>query len=245
MDDEPVDERRKSPRARCFSGRLRMKGAVTVHAPWVAKIPKARRHALEHYPEPLPGSDEVCPGPAGAPAGSLRMMLMMIPPSTVRPEVVDVLRGSVAATVTHGQDSAQFRQRINKNHVFELGPEAHRRQRFTASHGIVQLGLSELMKVRPRPTPSVSGQADSMLLSIKCLMHSEHQLKLFCTTCHQVICGEWSTPGLPLNNSDLGGQGQEVDAFVDEYVAALEEHRCTLSERIGNIRQAKMKIIMA
>uniref|UniRef100_A0A182ICV2 Uncharacterized protein n=1 Tax=Anopheles arabiensis TaxID=7173 RepID=A0A182ICV2_ANOAR len=97
--------------------------------------------ALEHYPEPLPGSDEVCPGPAGAPAGSLRMMLMMIPPSTVWPEDVYVPRGSVsswvsvssvpkghninlivAATVTHDQDSAQFWQRINKNHAFRLEP---------------------------------------------------------------------------------------------------------------------------
>uniref|UniRef100_A0A8W7P8E4 Uncharacterized protein n=1 Tax=Anopheles coluzzii TaxID=1518534 RepID=A0A8W7P8E4_ANOCL len=221
MDDEPVDERRKSPRARCFSGRLRMKGAVTVHAPWVAKIPKARRSGthqtfhscrripflgigeecspksslwrnssysnesemdkqltLQQHPRPLPGSDEVRPGTVGTPPGSLRMILMMIPPSTVRPEYVDVPRDSVnslvsvnghninltkyrrtiynhfpteflpptfcedpvwavlgrlhtfcracleqvAATVTHGQDSAQFRQRINKNHVFELGP---------------------------------------------------------------------------------------------------------------------------
>uniref|UniRef100_A0A8W7P1H2 Uncharacterized protein n=1 Tax=Anopheles coluzzii TaxID=1518534 RepID=A0A8W7P1H2_ANOCL len=56
--------------------------------------------ALQHYPEPLLGSDEVCPGPAGAPAGSLRMMLMMIPPSTVRPEDVDVPRGSVSSWVS-------------------------------------------------------------------------------------------------------------------------------------------------
>uniref|UniRef100_A0A182V6Q9 Uncharacterized protein n=1 Tax=Anopheles merus TaxID=30066 RepID=A0A182V6Q9_ANOME len=109
--------------------------------------------ALQQHPEPLPGSDEVCPGPASTPVGSLRMMLMMIPTSTVRPEDVDVPRGSV-------------------------------------------------------------------------------------------ICGECSPPGLLLHNGELAAQ-QVVDAFVNEYVVALEEHRCTLSERIGNIRQAKMKMIMA
>uniref|UniRef100_A0A182X4Z2 Uncharacterized protein n=1 Tax=Anopheles quadriannulatus TaxID=34691 RepID=A0A182X4Z2_ANOQN len=40
-------------------------------------------------------------------------------------------------------------------------------------------------------------------------------------------------------NSRCEAVQQEVDACVDE------EHRCTLSERIGNIRQAKIKIIMA
>uniref|UniRef100_A0A182UZL5 Zf-RING_UBOX domain-containing protein n=1 Tax=Anopheles merus TaxID=30066 RepID=A0A182UZL5_ANOME len=141
--------------------------------------------ALELHPESLPGSDEVCPGPAGTPAGSLRMMLMMIPSDTVRPEDVDGSRGSVssrvsvsgqlprraqhkfdeistiydhfptdflpdrflcglcqkllreprvldclhtfcraclervAATVTHGQDSAQFWQRVNENASFD------------------------------------------------------------------------------------------------------------------------------
>uniref|UniRef100_A0A1S4H1W0 B box-type domain-containing protein n=1 Tax=Anopheles gambiae TaxID=7165 RepID=A0A1S4H1W0_ANOGA len=653
-DGEPVDERRKSPRARCSSGRLRMEAAVTVHAPWasedsdgeesdcndhrapsvkgrpasprppmpstavtegpdplqryvrlqeehveasvvvltnetgtvgtgttleslpkgsgkltfnltpeqlgvrnvVERVGRTRRSipageyllspdastgeecprksslrrnsaysnqsemdkqlAFEQHPEPLPDSDEVCPGPAGTPAGSLRMMLMMIPSDTVRPEDVDGSRGSVssrvsvsgqlprraqhkfdeistiydhfptdflpdrflcglcqkllreprvldclhtfcraclervAATVTHGQDSAQFWQRVNENASFDWDPqagdqdtgngkavndnvsgtlgtigesrfdqlrasfqnfreqnclrspvksdkcrdkvkarviygdrekvlvcptcnhptelpagpggigqlpqhfvlarkienivsqhssspgssrhgsptncapssiafamcelcseevtqpatvscqtcalklcnfcrEAHRRQRDTASHCIVRLGLSELMKARPRRTLPVPGEADSVPRSIKCPMHPEHQLKLFCTTCHQVICGECSTllhrdhrcttvsragkvygrfvrsaieQTRPLEDYALQSVGrlndltvrinsrceavqQEVDAFVDEYVAALEEHRRTLSEQIGNIRQAKMEMIMA
>uniref|UniRef100_A0A182KCY3 B box-type domain-containing protein n=1 Tax=Anopheles christyi TaxID=43041 RepID=A0A182KCY3_9DIPT len=165
--------------------------------------------------------------------------------------------------------------------------EAHRRQRSTASHGIVWLGLSELMKIKR--TPPIPGECDSEPRSIKCPMHPEHQLKLFCTTCHQVICGECSTllhrdhrcttvaragkvygrfvrgaieQTRPLEDYALQSVGrlndltvrinsrceavqQEVDAFVDEYVAALEEHRRTLSEQIGNIRQAKMEMIMA
>ena len=55
---------------------------------------------LQQHPRPLPGSDEVCPGTVGTPAGSLRMMLMMIPPSTVRPEDVDVPRDSVNSLVS-------------------------------------------------------------------------------------------------------------------------------------------------
>uniref|UniRef100_A0A182U1Y3 B box-type domain-containing protein n=1 Tax=Anopheles melas TaxID=34690 RepID=A0A182U1Y3_9DIPT len=145
------------------------------------------------------------------------------------------------------------------------------------------------MKARPRRTLPVPGEAESVPRSIKCPMHPEHQLKLFCTTCHQVICGECSTllhrdhrcttvsragkvygrfvrsaieQTRPLEDYALQSVGrlndltvrinsrceavqQEVDAFVDEYVAALEEHRRTLSEQIGNIRQAKMEMIMA
>ncbi|EDO63417.1 AGAP009708-PA, partial [Anopheles gambiae str. PEST] len=118
--------------------------------------------AFEQHPEPLPDSDEVCPGPAGTPAGSLRMMLMMIPGQLPRraqhkfdeistiydhfptdflpdrflcglcqkllrePRVLDCLHTfcracleRVAATVTHGQDSAQFWQRVNENASFD------------------------------------------------------------------------------------------------------------------------------
>ncbi|XP_050072359.1 tripartite motif-containing protein 45 [Anopheles maculipalpis] len=170
--------------------------------------------------------------------------------------------------------------------------EAHRRQRGTASHGIVRLGvgLNELMKVRPqRWATSVPGESEPVPRSIKCPMHPEHQLNLFCTSCHQVICGECSTllhrdhrcttvaragkvygrfvrgaieQTRPLEDYALQSVGrlndltvringrceavqQEVDAFVDEYVAALEEHRRALAEQIGNIRQAKMEMIMA
>uniref|UniRef100_A0A182Y0K9 Uncharacterized protein n=1 Tax=Anopheles stephensi TaxID=30069 RepID=A0A182Y0K9_ANOST len=168
--------------------------------------------------------------------------------------------------------------------------EAHKRQRGTSSHGIVRLGvgLNELMKVRPR-WASVPGELESVPRSIKCPMHPEHQLNLFCTSCHQVICGECSTllhrdhrcttvaragkvygrfvrgaieQTRPLEDYALQSVGrlndmnvrinsrceavqQEVDAFVDEYVAALEEHRRALAEQIGNIRQAKMEMIMA
>uniref|UniRef100_A0A182WGF7 B box-type domain-containing protein n=1 Tax=Anopheles minimus TaxID=112268 RepID=A0A182WGF7_9DIPT len=168
--------------------------------------------------------------------------------------------------------------------------EAHKRQRGTASHGIVRLGvgLNELLKVRPRRT-TVPGEPESVPRSIKCPMHPEHQLNLFCTSCHQVICGECSTllhrdhrcttvaragkvygrfvrgaieQTRPLEDYALQSVGrlndvtvrinsrceavqQEVDAFVDEYVAALEEHRRALVEQIGNIRQAKMEMIMA
>ncbi|EAL39151.2 AGAP009709-PA [Anopheles gambiae str. PEST] len=58
--------------------------------------------------------------------------------------------------------------------------EAHRRQ-------------PELMKVRTRLTPLIPREGDSALRSIKCLIHPEQKIKLFCTTCHQVICGECST----------------------------------------------------
>uniref|UniRef100_A0A182QJG5 B box-type domain-containing protein n=1 Tax=Anopheles farauti TaxID=69004 RepID=A0A182QJG5_9DIPT len=169
--------------------------------------------------------------------------------------------------------------------------EAHRRQRGTASHGIVRLGvgLNELMKVRPRRNTVPPGETDSVARSIKCPMHPEHQLKLFCTACHQVICGECSTllhrdhrcttvaragkvygrfvrgaieQTRPLEDYALQTVGRlndltvrinsrceavqrEVDAFVDEYVAALEEHRRALVTQIGDIRQAKMEMIMA
>ncbi|XP_049301312.1 tripartite motif-containing protein 45 [Anopheles funestus] len=170
--------------------------------------------------------------------------------------------------------------------------EAHKRQRGTASHGIVRLdvGLSELLKVRPRRNSTVPGETESVgPRSIKCPMHPEHQLNLFCTSCHQVICGECSTllhrdhrcttvvragkvygrfvrgaieQTRPLEDYALQSVGrlndltvrinsrceavqQEVDAFVDEYVAALEEHRRALVEQISNIRQAKMEMIMA
>ncbi|XP_052897640.1 tripartite motif-containing protein 45 [Anopheles moucheti] len=170
--------------------------------------------------------------------------------------------------------------------------EAHKRQRGTASHGIVRLGvgLSELMKVRPRRNLTVPGESEPVgPRSIKCPMHPEHQLNLFCTSCHQVICGECSTllhrdhrcttvaragkvygrfvrgaieQTRPLEDYALQSVGrlndltvrinsrceavlQEVDAFVDEYVAALEEHRRALVEQISNIRQGKMEMIMA
>uniref|UniRef100_A0A8W7P0I8 B box-type domain-containing protein n=1 Tax=Anopheles coluzzii TaxID=1518534 RepID=A0A8W7P0I8_ANOCL len=58
--------------------------------------------------------------------------------------------------------------------------EAHRQQ-------------PELMKVRTRLTPLIPREGDSALRSIKCLIHPEQKIKLFCTTCHQVICGECST----------------------------------------------------
>ncbi|XP_053672145.1 tripartite motif-containing protein 45 [Anopheles nili] len=164
--------------------------------------------------------------------------------------------------------------------------EAHKRQRGTAAHGIVRLG--ELMLKRwPRRT--IPGESESVARSIKCPLHPEHQLKLFCTTCHQVICGECSTllhrdhrcttvaraskvygrfvrsaieQTRPLEDFALQSVGRlndltvrinsrceavqrEVDAFVDEYVAALEEHRRTLAAQIGDIRQAKMEMVMA
>uniref|UniRef100_A0A182I5D5 Uncharacterized protein n=1 Tax=Anopheles arabiensis TaxID=7173 RepID=A0A182I5D5_ANOAR len=177
------DHRAPSVKGRPVSPRPPMPGTTVTEGPnplvaYSNQSELDKQLALEHYPEPLPGSDEVCPGPAGAPAGSLRMMLMMIPPSTVQPKDVNVPRGSVsswvsvssapkraqhkfdkmsystnilgwilcglcqkllkklcvlnflhmacleqvAATVTHDQDSAQFWQRINKNHAFRLEP---------------------------------------------------------------------------------------------------------------------------
>ncbi|XP_058122451.1 uncharacterized protein LOC131293331 [Anopheles ziemanni] len=169
--------------------------------------------------------------------------------------------------------------------------EAHKRQRSTASHGIVRLGVGERLRrscTRPARPRSV-GEDDERGESIKCPMHPEQQLKLFCTTCHQVICGECSTllhrdhrcttvaragrvygrfvrsaieQTRPLEDYALQQVGKlndltvrinsrceavqrEVDAFVDEYVAALEEHRKALTGQIGDIRQAKTDMIMA
>uniref|UniRef100_A0A182IL15 B box-type domain-containing protein n=1 Tax=Anopheles atroparvus TaxID=41427 RepID=A0A182IL15_ANOAO len=167
--------------------------------------------------------------------------------------------------------------------------EAHKRQRSTASHGIVRLGVGEQLLRCRRPARPRSVGGDEGGESINCPMHPEQQLKLFCTTCHQVICGECS--GLlhrdhrcttvaragkvygrfvrcaieqtrPLEDYALQQVGKlndltvrinsrceavqrEVDVFVDEYVAALEEHRRRLVEQIGDIRQAKTEMIMA
>uniref|UniRef100_A0A182HXY0 Uncharacterized protein n=1 Tax=Anopheles arabiensis TaxID=7173 RepID=A0A182HXY0_ANOAR len=88
-------------------------------------------------------------------------------------------------------------------------------------------------------------------------MHPEHQLKLFCTTCHQMTCGEYSTllhRDHRCTTREPDGQGNdftirknnhcvEVYAFVDEYVAALKEHRCMLIKQSGNIRQTKMDFV--
>ncbi|KFB53786.1 tripartite motif protein 45 [Anopheles sinensis] len=169
--------------------------------------------------------------------------------------------------------------------------EAHKRQRSTASHGIVRLGVGEQLRrsCRRSARPRSVGEDDERGESIKCPMHPEQQLKLFCTTCHQVICGECSTllhrdhrcttvaragrvygrfvrsaieQTRPLEdyalqqvaklndltvriNSRCEAVQREVDAFVDEYVAALEEHRKALTGQIGDIRQAKTDMIMA
>ncbi|XP_055548370.1 tripartite motif-containing protein 45 [Wyeomyia smithii] len=58
--------------------------------------------------------------------------------------------------------------------------ETHQRQRNTSSHIVRSVG--ELLKKSRRSDPEAR--------SIKCPVHPEHQLKLFCTTCHQVICNE-------------------------------------------------------
>ncbi|XP_035777081.1 E3 ubiquitin-protein ligase TRIM71-like isoform X2 [Anopheles albimanus] len=160
--------------------------------------------------------------------------------------------------------------------------EAHRRQRGTASHAIIRFG--ERLSPRFRADRSAAASA-----TLQCPVHPEQPLKLFCTTCHQVICGECSTllhrdhrcttvaragkvygrfvrsaieQTRPLQDYALQAVGKlndltvrvnsrceavqrEVDAFVDEYVAALEEHRKSLAAQIGDIRQAKMEMIMA
>uniref|UniRef100_A0A182HXX4 Uncharacterized protein n=1 Tax=Anopheles arabiensis TaxID=7173 RepID=A0A182HXX4_ANOAR len=87
--------------------------------------------------------------------------------------------------------------------------EPHRRQRGAALHGIVRLGLSELMKVRPRRTPHVPGATDAVPLpdasgtSIKTIQHH-----------------------LPaaLQSTGAAEEQQKLDVFVDEYVASLDEH---------------------
>lgn len=157
--------------------------------------------------------------------------------------------------------------------------EAHQRQRSTSTHMVRTLG--ELLKKSHRSDPEAR--------SIKCPMHPEHQLKLFCTTCHQVICNECtafihrdhkytsaSKAGKvyckfvknaiehtkPLEdyamqsigrlndmsiriNSKCEAVQRDVEGYIDEYIAALEDHRKTLLKQIGDVREAKMEMIMA
>uniref|UniRef100_A0A182UA31 Uncharacterized protein n=1 Tax=Anopheles melas TaxID=34690 RepID=A0A182UA31_9DIPT len=97
--------------------------------------------------------------------------------------------------------------------------EPHRWQRGTALHGIVRLGFSELMKVRLRRTPHVPGRPTRYLSPLL----PEHQLKLSCTTCQQVICDEFPG-GVSAAVDSLYGEGQQkLDMFVDEYKASLDE----------------------
>ncbi|XP_053692347.1 tripartite motif-containing protein 45 [Sabethes cyaneus] len=157
--------------------------------------------------------------------------------------------------------------------------EAHERQRNTSAHIVRSVG--ELLKKSRRPDPETR--------SIKCPMHPEHQLKLFCTTCHQVICNEctvhvhWDHKHTsaskackiysrfvrnaieqtkPLEDYAMQAIGRlndlsvrisgrceavqrDVEAFVDEYIEALEEHRKTLLKQIDDVREAKMEMIIA
>ncbi|EAT47686.1 AAEL001217-PA [Aedes aegypti] len=157
--------------------------------------------------------------------------------------------------------------------------EAHQRQRNTAQHKVRSLG--ELLKKSRHNDPEAR--------SIKCPMHPEHQLKLFCTTCHQVICNECTAfihrdhkytsaskagkvyskfvknaieQTKPLEdyamqsigrlndmsiriNSKCEAVQRDVEAYIDEYVAALEDHRKALLKQIGEVREAKMAMIMA
>ncbi|XP_055598722.1 uncharacterized protein LOC129748223 [Uranotaenia lowii] len=160
--------------------------------------------------------------------------------------------------------------------------EAHQRQRNTSSHIVRTIGELLLKKSR-RTNPT------SETRSIKCPMHPEHQLKLFCTTCHQVICNECTTfihrdhkstsaakackvysrfvrnaieQTRPLEdfamqsvarlndvsiriNSKCESVQRDVEAFIDEYISALEDHRKALLKQIADIREAKMEMIIA
>ncbi|XP_055634959.1 tripartite motif-containing protein 45 isoform X2 [Toxorhynchites rutilus septentrionalis] len=157
--------------------------------------------------------------------------------------------------------------------------EAHQRQRITSTH--VVRTLAELLKKSRRHDPEAR--------SIKCPMHPEHQLKLFCTTCHQVICKECAAfvhrdhkytsaskackvytrfvknaieQTKPLEdyamqsvgrlndmsiriNSKCEAVERDVEAYIDEYIEALEAHRKSLLQQIGDVRDAKMEMIMA
>ncbi|XP_019547887.2 E3 ubiquitin-protein ligase TRIM45 [Aedes albopictus] len=157
--------------------------------------------------------------------------------------------------------------------------EAHQRQRNTSTHMVRSLG--ELLKKSRRSDPEAR--------SIKCPMHPEHQLKLFCTTCHQVICNECTVfihrdhkytsaskaakvyskfvknaieQTKPLEdyamqsvgrlndmsiriNSKCESVQRDVEGYIDEYIAALEDHRKMLLKQIGEVREAKMAMIMA
>ncbi|XP_062548302.1 E3 ubiquitin-protein ligase TRIM45 [Armigeres subalbatus] len=157
--------------------------------------------------------------------------------------------------------------------------EAHQRQRNTSTHMVRSLG--ELLKKSRRNEPEAR--------SIKCPMHPDHQLKLFCTTCHQVICNECTAfihrdhkytsaskagkvygrfvknaieQTKPLEdyamqsigrlndmsiriNSKCEAVQRDVEGYIDEYIAALEDHRKTLLKQIGEVREAKLAMIMA
>ncbi|XP_052864548.1 tripartite motif-containing protein 45 [Anopheles cruzii] len=170
-----------------------------------------------------------------------------------------------------------------------LCKEAHRRQRSTAAHAIVRSGMELLSPPWGRVGRDQATVTDSPKTTVRCPMHPEQQLKLFCTTCHRVVCGECSalvhqdhrctsvaragkvygrfvTSAIeqtrPLEDYALQAVGKlndltvrvngrceavqrEMDAFVDEYVAALEEHRKSLAGQIADIRQAKLEMIMA
>ncbi|XP_058823512.1 E3 ubiquitin-protein ligase TRIM45 [Topomyia yanbarensis] len=157
--------------------------------------------------------------------------------------------------------------------------EAHQRQRNTSTH-IVRT-VAELLKKSRRTDPEAR--------SIKCPMHPEHQLTLFCTTCHQVVCNECAAHvhqdhkytsalkackiydrfvrnaieqtkpmedyarqsigrlndmSVRINNKCEAVQ-QDVEAFIDEYAEALDEHRKSLLKQIDDVREAKLEMIIA
>ncbi|KAL1400069.1 hypothetical protein pipiens_002117 [Culex pipiens pipiens] len=166
--------------------------------------------------------------------------------------------------------------------------EAHQRQRSTSTHVVRTVG--ELLLGRSRAHRSSDpALASAESRPIKCPMHPEHQLKLFCTTCHQVICPECTVfihrdhkhtsaakaakvysrfvkgaieQTRPLEdyamqsvgrlndmsiriNSKCEAVQRDVEAFMDDYVAALEEHRRALLRQIADVRQAKTEMLMA
>ncbi|XP_058452617.1 E3 ubiquitin-protein ligase TRIM45 [Malaya genurostris] len=157
--------------------------------------------------------------------------------------------------------------------------EAHQRQRTTSAHIVRTVG--ELLKKTRRTDPEAR--------SIKCPMHPEHQLKLFCTACHQVICNECTVhvhrdhkytsaskackiydrfvrnaieQTKPMEDYAMQSVGRlhdmsaringkceavqrDVEAFIDEYAEALDEHRKSLLKQIDDVREAKMDMITA
>uniref|UniRef100_A0A182XPD1 Uncharacterized protein n=1 Tax=Anopheles quadriannulatus TaxID=34691 RepID=A0A182XPD1_ANOQN len=95
--------------------------------------------------------------------------------------------------------------------------EPHRRQRGTALHGIVRLGLGELMKVRPRRTPHVPGATDWVPLPDP----SGTSIK---TILHHLPADEFPGGVSAAVDSLCAEVQQKLDIFVDEYVASLDEH---------------------
>ncbi|KFB53779.1 hypothetical protein ZHAS_00022013 [Anopheles sinensis] len=183
--------------------------------------------------------------------------------------------------------------RLRKNQIVKKSPELKialtLREFHSQNFGSTNVLAAVLHFLQGSPQTAAQHSLDPHGKSIKCPMHPEQQLKLFCTTCHQVICGECSTllhrdhrcttvaragrvygrfvrsaieQTRPLEdyalqqvaklndltvriNSRCEAVQREVDAFVGEYVAALEEHRKALTGQIGDIRQAKTDMIMA